>query len=136
MTRSQSTNDPIHLLPPYDETAVPMAGLATPPEAFRGRTRSVNKPVAPYRLAPDRAIDLTAGNPNVAADLVRISRRHSESLPTPPRSPAERAVLRGWARGESEQATAAQLDWTADAVREARTHLLRRIRVSFDPSPA
>jgi len=112
-----------------------MAGLTTPPEAFRGRTRSVNEPVVPYPLAPDRAIDLTAGNPIVADDLVRIIRRQIESLPTPQLSPAERAVLRGWARGESEQATAAQLDWTADAVREARTHLLRRIRVSFDPSP-
>lgn len=134
MAGSRSIIDPIHVYPTITETAVPMAGLKLPPEAFAGRTRSVIEPIVPYPVPPETATDLTGGAAVVQDALVRVIRNQLENLPVPDLSPAERAVLRGWANGQSEHDSAAELRWTADAVREARSRLLSRIRVSFDPS--
>jgi hypothetical protein len=134
MARSRSIIGPIHLHPTITETAVPMAGLKVPPEAFAGRTRSVIEPISPYPVPPEEATDLTGGAALVPDALVRVIRNQLESVPAPDLSPAERAVLRGWARGQSEHDSAAELHWTADAVREARSRLLSRLRITFDPS--
>jgi hypothetical protein len=124
MTASNSSNDPIYLLPTFDESAVPLPGLDLPRGAFAGRTRSMGQPIHPHPVPPVAAV----------GELEETLRQRLEAAAAQGLSKAELAILRGWMSGMTESDSAAELSWTADAVREARARLLRRLRVAFDPS--
>lgn len=136
MAGSRSIIEPITMFPTFTETAVPLEGLDVPLNAFAHRTRSVNEPIVPQPAHQVLAVPLGGRPAPAGGELGSAVRSHLEAAGAHDLSAAELAVLRAWMDGRSETDSAAELSWTVAAVREARGGLLRRLRITFDPSPS
>ena len=133
MNEQRTKSDPIYPIASFTDRAIPLSGALKTQEMGGWPTRAINDPIHPLITVTGPVQPLTPIAP--ADELQTTIWQQLRAISASNLSPTDAILVRSWLDGRAEQDVAAELAWSADAVRAARSRLLSRVRVTIDSTP-